>query len=81
MRVKKDGGQEAQDIFIENNTDLYALEADTVAKYLAERQAPVMNWEDSLGNIRTLDLWREAVGVVYEADNRTPPGGSSHVKT
>ncbi|HVB20891.1 MAG TPA: Gfo/Idh/MocA family oxidoreductase [Ktedonobacteraceae bacterium] len=68
MRVKKEGGKEAQDIFVENNTDLYALEADTVAKYIAERQAPAMNWEDTLGNMRTLDQWREAVGVVYEAD-------------
>lgn len=68
MRVKKGGGQKAQDIFVENTTDLYALEADTVARYIAERQAPAMNWEDTLGNMRTLDLWRETVGVVYEAD-------------
>ena len=68
IRVKKEGGKEAQDIFIENNTNLYALEADTVARYIAERQAPAMNWEDTLGNMRTLDLWREAVGVMYEAD-------------
>ncbi|MHB8599447.1 MAG: Gfo/Idh/MocA family protein [Ktedonobacteraceae bacterium] len=70
MRVKKDGGQGAQDIFVENSTGLYALEADTVATYLTERQAPAMNWEDTLGNMRTLDQWREAVGVVYADDKR-----------
>jgi predicted dehydrogenase len=68
MRVKKDGGQETQDIFVENSTGLYALEADTVATYIAERQSPTMNWEDTLGNMRTLDQWREAVGVVYEVE-------------
>ncbi|MDQ6659784.1 MAG: Gfo/Idh/MocA family oxidoreductase [Chloroflexota bacterium] len=66
--VNKDGEQEAQEIFVENNVDLYSLEADTVARYIDERQAPAMNWEDSLGNMRTLDQWRAAVGVVYTAE-------------
>ena len=68
MRVKKEGEQGAQDIFVENTTGLYALEADTVTTYIAERQAPAMNWEDTLGNMRTLDQWREAVGVVYAVE-------------
>lgn len=66
--VKKDDEQEVQEIFVENTSGLYALEADTVAQYLAQRQAPVMDWEDTLGNMRTLDQWRAAVGVTYEAD-------------
>lgn len=66
--VQKDD-EEAREIFVENTTDLYALEADTVAKYIDARQAPVMNWEDSLGNMRTLDQWRAEVGVVYAADS------------
>ena len=69
MLVKRDDEEKAQEIFVENNTNLYALEADTVAKYIDERQAPVMNWEDTLGNMRTLDRWRAAVGVVYAADS------------
>ena len=67
--VQKDDEEEAREIFVENTTDLYALEADTVAKYIDARQAPVMNWEDSLGNMRTLDQWRAEVGVVYAADS------------
>jgi predicted dehydrogenase len=63
--VKKDDEEEAREIFIPNTADLYALEADTVAKYIDAHQAPAMNWEDSLGNMRTLDQWRAAVGVVY----------------
>jgi aryl-alcohol dehydrogenase-like predicted oxidoreductase len=36
-----------------------------VAAHLAERQSPAMSWADSLGNMRTLDRWREAIGLVY----------------
>ena len=36
---------------------LYAMEADTVAAHLDARQAafPAPTWEDTLGNMRTLD--------------------------
>ena len=27
-----------------------------------------MTWDDSLANVRTLDRWREAIGVEYEAE-------------
>lgn len=50
---------------------LYAIEADTVAAHLRKGQAPspAMTWDDTLGNMRTLDRWREALGVVYEAES------------
>ena len=49
---------------------LYAIEADHVAENVARRQAsfPGMTWEDSLANMRTLDRWREAIGVEYDAE-------------
>lgn len=55
---------------VETEEGLYALEADRVAAHLADKQAPspAMSWEDSLGNMRTLDKWREAIGLTYEAD-------------
>lgn len=68
MFLKKDDEQEVQEIPVENNTDLYAIEADTVARYINERQAPVMSWEDTLGNMQTLDQWRAAVGVSYPGE-------------
>jgi beta-glucosidase len=46
----------------------YALEADMVASYVDERQAPAMTWNDTLGNMKTLDRWRAALGVVYDAE-------------
>ena len=66
--VKRDGEREAQEITVEDNTNLYTYEADTVARYIDERQAPAMSWEDTLGNMRTLDQWRAATGVVYDAE-------------
>ncbi len=44
--------------------DLFTYEADTVASHIADRQAPAMSWEDTLGNMGLLDAWRAEVGVV-----------------
>ncbi len=66
--VQKNDEEEARAIVVANTADLYALEADTVAKYIDARQAPAMNWEDTLGNMQTLDQWRAEVGVVYAVE-------------
>jgi len=66
--VKKDQEPTIQRIAVDNTCDPYALEADTVAAYIDERQAPAMTWNDTLGNMKALDRWRAALGVVYEAE-------------
>ena len=66
--VKKDQEPTIQRIAVDNTRDQYALEADTVAAYIDERQAPAMTWNDTLGNMKTLDRWRAALGVVYDAE-------------
>ncbi|TME13720.1 MAG: oxidoreductase [Chloroflexi bacterium] len=66
--VKKDQEPTIQRIAVDNTRDQYALEADTVAAHLDEQQAPVMTWNDTLGNMKTLDRWRAALGVVYDAE-------------
>lgn len=66
--VKQDGVPSTESIAIDNTQNLYALEADTVATYLDDRQAPAMTWNDTLGNMKTLDRWRAALDVVYEAE-------------
>ena len=58
-------GKGRQDVVVQTQTDLYTFEADMVAYHIAERQAPAMNWEDTLGNMCTLDRWRQAVGLIY----------------
>lgn len=50
----------------------YAAEADAVAEYLAERQAPRMSWADSLGNAAALDAWRAAIGLTFPAERTVP---------
>ncbi len=76
--VRKRGQAEPQEIAVQCPRPLYSIEADTVAAHIAERQAPspAMTWEDSLGNMKSLDRWRQAVGVVYDAEkpgaNRLP---------
>ncbi len=79
--IRKRGQSEPQEIVVQSPRPLYTIEADTVAEHIAERQAPspAMTWEDSLGNMKALDRWRHAVGVVYDAEkpgaNRVPVHG------
>jgi predicted dehydrogenase len=65
---RNERGANYQEIIIESQTGLYTNEADIVAKNIMRRQASAMEWEDSLGNMRALDQWRQAIGVSYSAD-------------
>lgn len=59
-----------EEIVIETDRSLYAIEADYVAEQINEgrRESRAMPWDDTLGNMKTLDLWRESIGLVYDAD-------------
>ncbi|MCJ7752548.1 MAG: aldo/keto reductase, partial [Armatimonadetes bacterium] len=48
----------------------YALEADTVARHIDDRQAapPAMTWDDTLGNMKALDAWRAEIGLLYDME-------------
>ena len=63
-------GEEPKRVDITTDRWLYAIEADHVAENVDRRQAsfPGMTWEDSLANMRTLDRWREAIGVEYDPE-------------
>lgn len=52
-------------ILIEAPFDLYSYEADMVGNHIQQRQAPVMSWDDTIGNMRVLDSWRNEVKLVY----------------
>jgi predicted dehydrogenase/aryl-alcohol dehydrogenase-like predicted oxidoreductase len=75
--VKKNKDKEPQEIAVESSDWLYGLEADTVAANIQNRQAkfPAMSWEDTLGNMRGLDLWRQSIGLVYDTEK---PAGQVH---
>jgi len=69
--LRSHGAQEPEEIAIDVDRDLFTYEADTVAENIAHRQAPAMSWDDSLGNMRLLDRWRQEIGLVYEQDERS----------
>lgn len=64
--VESHGKQEK--IEFDTGLDLYASEALTVAEYLDKRQAPAMSWEDSLGQMRTLDELRANMGLRFDCE-------------
>lgn len=71
--LQKKGESQAREIEIKTDGWLYAMEADVVAKNIGRRQAPspAMSWEDTLGNMRTLDRWRSAIGLSYDLESPT----------
>ena len=66
-------GEGPREISIEAGAGIYTIEADTVAANIERRQAtsPAMTWDDTLGNMRTLDMWRAAIGLVYDVEKPT----------
>ena len=67
-------GREPRRVRVTSAEDLYGAEADTVADHLDVRQAPAMRWDDSLGNMRTLDRWRREIGLAYDVETPDGPG-------
>ncbi|MES2201883.1 MAG: aldo/keto reductase [candidate division FCPU426 bacterium] len=70
IELHKNGQDTPMKIQLETSEWLYGAEADVVAKYLGAKQAPFpyVNWQDSLGNMKTLDQWRESVGLTYDLE-------------
>lgn len=81
--LKRDAEDAVREMEAGSDVPLYSLEADVVARAVAEgrRQAPYpcMSWEDSLRNMRLLDAWREGIGLVFDNETsealRTPYTG------
>jgi predicted dehydrogenase len=61
-------GESPREIIIDSPQPVYAIEADHVAAHIEQRQSPAMSWEDTLGNMKTLDRWRESIGLVYDSE-------------
>lgn len=74
------GGQPPERVDVPGSEGLYTIEADTVVRHLQDRQgpAPCMTWEDSIGNMRTLDRWRKAVGLTFDAEQLSSRIGTAH---
>ncbi|EIP97959.1 putative dehydrogenase [Opitutaceae bacterium TAV1] len=63
-------GAAAPEEIVIDGAPLYALEADAFARAVRAglRDVPGMSTDDTLGNLATLDQWRAAIGLVYEAE-------------
>jgi len=69
-RLIVQAGGETETIEVKHGRELYANEALTVAEHLDARQAPrpAMSWDDSLGQMRTLDALRESMGLRFDGE-------------
>ncbi|MEN3013428.1 MAG: aldo/keto reductase [Endomicrobiia bacterium] len=71
--VQKENNTE--EIKIDTHLPLYTLEADIVNRSILENKTqpdyPAMSWQDSLGNMKTLDKWRKAIGLEYDFEKPT----------
>jgi len=68
--VTRYGEEKPRVVRVKTDRGLYAIEADTVAENIERRQAPApaMSWDDTLGNMKTLDLWRQSIGLSYDLE-------------
>ncbi len=78
-------GGKTEVLLEEQPKSAYAFEADTVASNIDAGQAPwpAMTLEDTLGNMKTLDRWRRAIGLEYEDErlqNQTRPASGQALK-
>ncbi len=66
--VTRKGETTPRETIVESPMQIYAIEADTVAEHIAQREASAMTPADSLGNMRALDSWRKEIGLIYEQE-------------
>ncbi len=61
-------GKNAEEIELKRDKGLFVYEIEEAARRLPKGQSPAMSWADSLGNMKTLDLWRQAAGLSYPCE-------------
>lgn len=80
--IVRANGKEPQEITAPINVTTYSFEADVAGLAIAAGQrqaaAPAMNWADTLGNIHTLDRWRQSIGLIYESEKPTANIPTAH---
>ena len=71
--LKRKDEEKPQEIVIETEDYLYGLEADSVGDALAQGklESAHVSLDDTLGNMKALDKWRESAGLVYEIEKPT----------
>jgi hypothetical protein len=63
--------KEPRDEIVTTHKHPYAYEVDACAQFLEQHNppAPYMSWEDSIGMQRSLDTWRESVGLRFDEED------------
>lgn len=71
------GKDQPEIIDVKCDVTSFSLEADVCGNAIisgrTQAQSPAMSWDDSLGNIRTLDEWRKAIGLTYKGEYKEIP--------
>ncbi|MDH2443317.1 Gfo/Idh/MocA family oxidoreductase [Amnibacterium sp. CER49] len=57
-----------EEIWATTGEDLYAAEADELARCAAHGESAFMTGADTVGNMRVLDEWRHSIGLRFAAD-------------
>lgn len=70
-------GKEVERIAIDAAETAYTYEADVAGRAIlagrTQAPSPAMTWDDTLGNIQTLDRWRAAIGLTYAMEKPEHP--------
>ncbi len=70
LRIEIHRGDDAEVITIDDDTDQYILEVETVQKHIPNRQppAPAHTWADSVSNMHAIDKWRHSAGLKWVSE-------------
>jgi predicted dehydrogenase/aryl-alcohol dehydrogenase-like predicted oxidoreductase len=60
-------GADPEEVIVSPTIDPYGFQADYCAEQIAagNLSPPAVSWEDTLGNMRALDLWRDSIGLTF----------------
>jgi predicted dehydrogenase len=68
ITVQKYSSKEAEEVRVISDGSLFALEADEVANRISAGESQYISLDDTLGNMKTLDRWRAAIGLVWDME-------------
>lgn len=70
LKIEIHRGDEVEVINIEDDTDQYILEVETVRNNIPNRQpqAPAHTWADALSNMHAIDKWRHSAGLKWVSE-------------
>jgi predicted dehydrogenase/aryl-alcohol dehydrogenase-like predicted oxidoreductase len=70
--LQQKGKEQPEEIVVESPVTSFALEIDVAGRAIQagrqQAEPPAMTWNDTLGNMRALDQWRQAIGLIYEME-------------